>query len=204
MAHLDNSAQTLDKYADQLYFGMLSLNPDTSIIEFLTKYVPVVLKKFDSTGGWTAYPPGVIEEPKFTKVTTSYVFDEHPYFNAHFKSGQLAITQKIYSDEKWGNNITDIKLWFEFDNEEDAKTSFKQLVDTFSSFNTSQRLTSQQGVEKAEFTDLASDKYYSHLQIILVPDYTLGKRYVIPSESEVKIITEAGYKILIEVGNYLH
>jgi len=37
-----SSAQTLEKYADQLYFGMLSFNPDTSITDFLKKYVPVV------------------------------------------------------------------------------------------------------------------------------------------------------------------
>jgi hypothetical protein len=75
-----------------------------------------------------------IEEPKFYKVTHSYVFGSHPYFNGHFKSGQLAITEKIYTDEKWNGNLTDIKLWFEVDNEEDTKKSFKQLTDTFSSF----------------------------------------------------------------------
>jgi len=200
----NSSAQTLDKYADQLYFGMLSFNPDSSITEFLTRYVPVVFKKFDGSGGWTAYPPGVIEEPNFYKVTHSYVFISHPYFNGHFKSGQLAITEKIYSDEKWNDNITDIKLWFEFDTEEDAKKSFKQLVDTFSSFHVLKRMTTQQGIDKAEFTDKNCDKYYSNIQIILVTDYSLGKRYVMPTENEVKIITEAGYKILIEVGNDLY
>ena len=200
----NSAAQTLDKYADQLYLGMLSLAPDTSITDFLTKYVLVVFKKFDSTGGWTAYPPGVIEESKFYKVTHSYVFGSHPYFNGHFKSGQLAITQKIYSDEKWNGNITDIKLWFEFDNEEDAKKSFRQLVDTFSSFNVLKRITSQQGMDRAEFTDKNCDKYYSNIEIILATDYTLGKRYVMATDSEVKIINEAGYRILVNVGNDLY
>lgn len=200
----NSSAQTLDKYADQLYFGMLSLNPDASIIDFLAKYVPVFFKKYDHTGGWTVYPPGVIEEPEFYKVTHSYVFSSHPYLAGHFKSGQLAITQKIYSDEEWNGNIADIKLWFEFDSEEPAKESFTQLVDTFSSFNILKRITSQQGIDKAEFTDKNCDKYYSNIQIILVTDYTLGKRYVMPTEKEVKIITEAGYKILIEIGNDLY
>lgn len=200
----NSSAQTLDKYADQLYFGMLSLTPDTSISNFLTKYVPVVFKKFDSTGGWTAYPPGFIEEPKFYKVTHSYVFSLHPYFNGHFKSGQLAITQKIYADEKWNGNIADVKLWFEFDNEEDAKKSFKQLVGTFSSFNVLKRITSQQGMDRAEFTDKNCDKYYSNIEIILATDYTLGKRYVMPADNKVKSINEAGYRILVNVGNDLY
>ena len=86
-----SSAQTLEKYADQLYFGMLSFNPDTSITDFLKKYVPVVFRKFDSSVKWTMYPPGRTEEPRFVKVINSYVF-KHPYFNGLFKSGQLAIT----------------------------------------------------------------------------------------------------------------
>lgn len=200
----NSSAQTLDKYADQLYFGMLSLSPDSSITDFLTRYVPVIFKKYDSTGGWTAYPPGVIKETKFYEVTHSYVFNLHPYFKGRFKSGQLAITEKIYPDEKWNGNLTDIKLWFEVDNEEDAKKSFQQLVDTFSSFNVHKRITSQQGMDKAEFTDKNSDKYYSNIEIILATDFSIGKSYVVPTDNEVKIINEAGYRIIVNVGNDLY
>ena len=199
-----SSAQTLGKYADQIYFGMLSYQPDTSITDFITKYVPVVYKKFESPGKWTVYPPGVIEEPNFITVSNSYIFLKHPYLNGYFKSGELAITQKIYSDEKWNDNISDIKIWFEFDSEENAKKTFKQLVDSCSTFNVSQRLTSQEGIEKAEFTDKDSDNYYSNIQIILAKDYSIGKKYAMPTENSIKIITEAGYKILVEVGNDLH
>ena len=142
MTHSNNSAQTLENYVDQLYFGMLSFSPDHSIIEFLTKYVPVALKRFDTHGEWTAYPPGVIKLPQFTKVINAYVFEKHPYFDAPFKSGQLAITQQICSDERWGDQITDIKLWFEFDSEVDATEAFKQLLDFFTKFNTLKRFTS--------------------------------------------------------------
>lgn len=199
-----SSDQTLDKYADQLYFGMLSFQPDTSITDFITKYVPVVHKKFDSSGKWTVYPPDVIEEPNFITVTNSYVFFKHPYFNGYFKSGQLAITQKIYHEQKWNDNITDIKLSFEFDNEKDAKNSYKKLIDTFSNFNVLKRVTSNQGIDKAEFTDKNSEKYYSNVQFILAKDFSIGKKYAKPTEQGIQIITEAGYKILFEVGNDLY
>ena len=90
----NSSAQTLDKYVDQLYFGMLPRNPDTTIKDFIAKYVPVVFKKFDN-GNWTAYPPDTFRELKFKTITNSFVFYSHPYFDEHIKSGQLAITQKI-------------------------------------------------------------------------------------------------------------
>lgn len=200
----NSPGQTLEKYTDQLYFGVLSYNPDSSITNFLKSYVPNFFRKYDSSVKWTMYPPGITEEPRFVKVINSFVFSRHPYFNAPFKSGQLAITQKIYSDEKWGTQLADIRLWFEFDNEKDAKNSFKQLTDTFSSFNTLKRITSQQGMEKAEFTDKNSDEYYSNIQIILVTDYSLGKRFLVPTGDETNIITEAGYKILVETTNDLH
>lgn len=201
---LSSSAQTMDKYADQLYFGMLSFTPDSTITDFLRKCVPAIFEERDSSGGWTMYPPGAFDEPKCFKVTHAYVFESHPYFDGHFKLGQLALTEKVYADEKWNGNITDVKLWFEFDNEEDAKRAFTQLVDTFSSFNVLKRVTYQQGIDKAEFTDSSSDKYYSHIEIILATDYSLGKRYLMPSENETRLSNEAGYRLLINVGNDLY
>lgn len=204
MVNYMSSAQTLDKYADQLYFGMLSFMPDGAINDFLRKCVPAIFEERDSSGGWTMYPPSAFEEPKFYKVSHTFVFESHPYFDGHFKAGQLAITEKVYADENWNGNITDVKLWFEFDNEEDAKRAFKQLVDTFSSLNVLKRVTSQQGIDKAEFTDSSSDKYYRRIEIILATDYSLGKRFLMPSENEGRLIHEAGYRLLINVGNDLY
>ena len=200
----NSSAQTLDKYADQLYFGMLSYKPDITIKNFIAKYVPIVFKKLDSGGKWTAYPPDTFKEPKFETITNTFVFYSHPYFDGYFKSGQLAITQKIYNEPKWIDNITAIKLWLEFDNEKAAKNSYKKLVDTFSSFNVLKRLTSENGIDKAEFTDKNSDKYYSHIQIILAKDYFITTKYTIPSKKGFKTLSETGYKILVEIGNDLY
>jgi hypothetical protein len=194
----NSSAQTLDKYVDQLYFGMLSRNIDTTIRDFITKYAPVVFKKND--GKWTAYPPDTFIEPKFETVINSFVFYTHPYFNAHFKSGQFAITQKIYNDSKWIDNITDINLWFEFDDGKEAKNAYQKLIDTFSSFHVLKRVTAENGIDKAEFTDKNSDKYYSHVQILFAKDYFIQKKYL----DGFKIITTTGYKILIETGNDLY
>jgi len=197
------SAQNLDTYADQLYFGMLSYKPDASIREFIAKYIPVVYKKIDSGAKWTMYPPD-FKEPAFITVINSYIFYTHPYFKEKFKSGQLAITQKIYDDQQLNGSITDIKLWFEFDNDKDAKYAYKKLIDTFSSFNVLKKITSNKGVEKAEFTDKNSDNYYSNVQIVLVKDYLIGKKYIMPTKKGLKTFTEPGYKILFEIGNDLY
>jgi hypothetical protein len=204
MTFRNSSVQTLDKYADDLYFGMLSCKPDTKINDFVAKYVPVVLKKPGSDGKWTAYPPDSFTEPKFETVTNSFVFYEHPYFDARYKSGQLAVTQKIYPDPDWSDNITAMKLWFEFDNENDAQNSYEKLVETFSTFNTLKRLTSENGIDKAEFTDKNSDKVYSSIQILFAKDLFIRTEYAIPTSDGFRTITKTGYKILVEVGNDLY
>lgn len=198
MLFQNSSAQTLDKYVDQLYFGMLSRNIDSAVKNFVSKYAPVILRKND--GGWTAYPSDTFIEPKFETVTNSFVFYTHPYFNAHFKSGQFAITQKIYNDPNWIDNITGMDLWFEFDDEEEAKCAYQKLIDTFSSFHVLKRVTAENGIEKAEFTDKSSDKYYSHVQIQFAKDYFIQRK----KSDGFKIITTTGYKILIETENDLY
>lgn len=199
-----NDSRSLSQYSDQLYFGLLSQNPDTVIATFIHKYVPVIYKKYDSSGIWTAYPPGIFKEPPYITVTNSYVFEKHPCFDANFKSGELSITQKIYEDPQQYGKITDMKLWFEFSNKEDAKNAYKKLVDTFSSFNVLKRITSTNGVDKAEFTDKSFEKYYSSIQIMLAKDFFKPTRYVTINRSGQKLHDIPGYKILIEIGNDLY
>lgn len=199
----DSPAKNLTTYTDHLYFGMLSYKPDASISKFISKFFPIVYKKYDSTTQWTMYPPN-FTEPAFTTVVNSYVFKSHPYFKEKFKSGQLAITQKLYDDQQWDGGIADMKLWFEFDNEEDAKYAYKKLIDTYSSFPVLKRLTSYKGTKRAEFTDQKSDEYYSHIEIVLVKDYLIGTKYVKPTKKGNKIFREPGYKILFDASNDLY
>lgn len=205
----NSSAQTLGKYADQLYFGMQSFKPDTTIEKFIRKYVPVVYREWDTSVKWTAYPPDtLLKEPAHIVVTSAYVFKHHPYFNGIFTAGQLAITQKIYEDTRMFGNITDLKLWFEFDNALEAKQAFKQLIDKFASFHVLQRISKVKGIEKAEFTDLNVDIKTSmvtnRVQLLLIEDYALGKKYAIPTGNGFKMRYEPGYKILIETDNNLN
>jgi hypothetical protein len=105
------------------------------------------------------------------------------------------------------DNITDLKLWFEFDNALEAKKAFKQLIERFASFHVLQRISKVKGIEKAEFTDLNADKKTglgSHIQILLFEDYSLGKKYATPTGDGFKMRYEPGYKILLESENDLN
>ena len=170
-----NLPKSVTEYTDQLFFGIFSQTPHSDVSVFLTRYVPTLLKKPQTEGTWTAYPLNYIEEATFQMVTNGYVFYKHPYFELPFKSGQLAITQKIYAEERWIENIQDIKLWFDFDNEEDAKKAFNKLVTFFSGLDTTPKITCNNGVDYAVFADKNESKYYSCIQLRMAKDnFTIG------------------------------
>lgn len=195
--------QNLPQYADDLFLGLLSGKPDTTIKEFVKKYAPIYFQKYDTSSKWTSYPPN-FEEPKFYISTNSFLFVKHPYFNGPFKTGKLELTQKIYFEKDWLDGIESIKLWFEFDNQADAKKSYKLLLDTLRDFKVLEKVTSQNGVDKAEFTDKNSETSYGQLLVLMSKDNLIGKRLVKPTKSGVNILMTAGYKILIQIGNDLY
>lgn len=195
--------QTLSDYTDKLYFGLLSMNPNPLIIEFLSAHVPIMLKKVDTSDKWTAYPPGTIKEPAFYKATHSYLFNSHPYFDGKFDSGHVAITIKRYQNNQWVDNITDLKLWFECYEEDEAKEAFHTLIEIFSAFDVLKRRTKSNNIEKFEATDKISNEWYSNISIILATDHSISKRLMIATETGSEFIYKPCYKIRVEAGNDL-
>lgn len=182
------SAQTFDDYTNELFFKIFTYTSDTAVSAFLHKYVPILSKKPETGGSWTAYPPDYVKEPAFLTVTNAYVFTKHPYFKAHFTSGKLEITQKTYADKHWIDNIQSMKLWFDFNKKIEAKEAYEKLVNTFTKLCTLKRLSSQGEITKAEFTDKNSHKLHNQIQFLLAKD-NFEKR---------------SYKILLEIGNDLY
>lgn len=199
---IQSMTQNLGQYADNLFFGLLSGKPDSTIKEFIKKYAPIYYEPHDSATKWTVYPPN-FEEPKFYIAANSFVFVNHPCFNGPFKIGRLELTQKIYFEKDWFDGIQSMKLWLEFDNHEDAKKSYKILLDTLRKFAVLEKVTSQNGIDKAEFTDPHSETPNGQLLILMTKDNLNGKRLAKPTKSGLKMIMTPGYKILIEIGNDL-
>lgn len=187
MTFQKGSAQTMEDYTNKLFFKIYTYNADTAVSAFLHKYVPILSKK-PELGGWTAYPPDYVKEPEFLTVANTYIFTKHPDFDAKFTIGKLEIIQKTYEKEHWIDNIQDIKLWFEFNKKTEAMEAYKKLVDTFTTISPLKRLSSQDEVRKAEFTDTGSYRLYSQIQFLLAKDN----------------FKKGVYKILLEVGNNLY
>ena len=77
-------------------------------------------------------------------------------------------------------------------------------MDTLRSFTVLEKITSQNGIDKAEFTDPNSETPNGQLLILMTKDNLNGKRFAKPTKSGLEVIMTPGYKILIEIGNDLY
>lgn len=203
MSLQNSSSQTLDKYVDKIFFGIPSLNPDSTIAPFVQKYVPIVYKKYSPGSNWIAHPPP-IAEPKYMTINNSYFFDKNPAFNVPFNKGYLAITQRIYEEKNYIDQISKYELCFEFEDEKKAKHAYKELIGTFSSFHVLERFTKRNGINKAEYTDKSSNLFYSKVQVLFAKDYFISTKYQYLTKEGYKTIIKTGYKIVVLIGNELY
>lgn len=158
---------SLARYAHQLFFNIFKEKPDTAISDFLKRNVPAFYEK--KTGTAHTRPATAVQYE-----IHSFLFRQHPYFNAVFTVGKLELYCQ-HDGDAGGAQIYDVKLWFEFDKQAEAEMAFSKLVETLIPFSTEKQFSSSNGAQKAEFTDSKGEKGLNRLRVRLTPD-PLDKR----------------------------
>ena len=179
--------QSLASSTDELYFKLLSANPDTSISAFVHKYSAIVYKR--NTAKITSTSMGSSKtEPAFNLEVHTFLFNKHPFFDAPFTQGKVEFYTKNYLANSDNDNLEDLKLWFEFDESIPAAIAYQKLLDRFTPLSTKKRFSSVSEANISEFTDAKSKEFYSHIHIVMAKDN----------------FKTGAYKILVEVGNELY
>lgn len=114
-----------DSIVNKLQFHIFTDHPDTCVLSFLKRCVPVLSQKLQPTNGsWTMYPPGPIPTPQDGML--SIKLPQHPsLFYKHCGTRFDILTQEWES----GNpGIKALRVWFYFDKEADAKTALNGLI----------------------------------------------------------------------------
>lgn len=159
-------ALTVETYSQELFFNIFRDQPDTSIRPFLRLYTPSLLAKNENL-------PAPAGKPSLE--VHSYIFTKHPFFNASFTNGRLELFCQRYPEPR-GVQVFDVKLWFEFDTQEEAETAYSKLIQTFSPIATQQKKFSVSGAIVAQFTDTKGTKGFNKVQIRLTAD-NLDRRH---------------------------
>jgi hypothetical protein len=168
---------TVDTYSNRLLFNIFRETPDTAIRPFLRLYTPSILENKP------ALPDG--SSPGGSKKSYeihSFIFNKHPFFPATFTSGKLELYCQRSNDGK-GAQVYDVKLWFEFDTQEEAEMAFSKLVETFIPISTNKRFSSISGAQKAEFSD-KNGTGFTKIQFRLTADNLDRHRFKILFETE--------------------
>lgn len=175
---------TMDSYTKKLFFNLFTAEPDTSIRGFLKLYVPVLYNN-PMPGKWTSYAPA--DTSRTHEEMHAFFFKKHPFLTGKFENGHLDISCKRYEGTQIMQNITGIRLWFEFDTIEDAELVFSRLVDMFILVSTNKRINTINGAPRAAFVNTDDKTGFTKVQVVMVAD-NIGVHK---------------YKVLFEAGNEL-
>lgn len=172
---------TLDGYTHQLLFNMFRDKPDTAISDFLRSYTPSLFekKKTLQTGIVTGSASGSRDQYEIH----SFIFNRHPYFKSSFSIGKLELYCRHFPDER-GVQVYAVKLWFEFDTQQEAEMAYSKMVEMLMPVSTAKNFSSVNGYMKAAFTDNKEEKGFTHVQFRLTADNLDKHRFKILFETE--------------------
>ena len=166
---------TIDTYSNQLLFNIFKAQPDPSIVDFLKLYAPSLYNKN------TAIVSGS-NNNQFTSEIHSFVFTKHPFFKSSFTVGKLELYCQHFPEPK-GIQVYDVKLWFEFDMQQEAEMAYSKLVETFIPISTKKLNDSKNGFLRGQFSDTTSTIGFNKVQFRLTAD-NLTHRFKILFETQ--------------------
>lgn len=175
-------ANTINGYAQQLFFNIYTSQPDTSITAFLRDHIPSLYDKKSLPAGNSNMG---MSTDKRIEIHT-FVFSKHPHFVTGFVNGKLEFYCRHFADAR-GEQVFDVKLWFEFENQLEAEMAFSKLVELFLPISQGKRFSSTVGAQRAEFSDNRQGQGFNKIQFRLTADNLDRHRF----------------KILFETGNDL-
>ncbi len=172
-------ALTIDTYSNQLLFNIFKPQPDPVIIDFLKQYAPSLYNKNTIAESTTSKGS---DGNQFISEIHSFVFTKHPYFKSSFTTGKLELYCQHFPEPK-GVQVYDVKLWFEFDMQQEAEIAYSKLMEIFIPISSNKKNDSMNGFLRGQFSDSNSSKGFNKVQFRLTAD-NLTHRFKILFETQ--------------------
>ncbi len=167
---------TLDTYTHQLFFNIFKEKPDTAISNFIRLYAPGLYDKKNTAQSGSGGNNNTYE-------IHSFIFTKHPFFKPSFTIGKLELYCQRFAAPK-GLQVYDVKLWLEFDTQQEAEMAYSKLMETFMPLSTNKKFSSTNGYQLGEFTDSNGEKGFNKIQVRLTADNLDRRRFKILFENE--------------------
>ena len=125
-------ANNFDSVVNSLQFHVFTDNPDSCVLPFLKRCMPILARKPKSVGGgWTTYPPGPVPIPQDGLL--SIKITQHPSLHCKHSGARFDILTQEWRDGAPG--IKELRVWFYFDSRIDAEMALKTLTGMFKAVN---------------------------------------------------------------------
>jgi len=136
-----------NEFVNQLYFNVLTVNPDPAISEYIEKNIPIYAKR-NNNGAWVAIGGSSIDWSLMEYNVDTFYFTTHPYFHETFKTGSFISLIRTY--RKKFDNVCGWYLSFDFESKSDIKKAYENLVDSFTVLSTKHEIenTGQMKISK--------------------------------------------------------
>jgi hypothetical protein len=159
-----NEIKKFEDLANQMLFNIWLQKPDSSILGFVKKYVPVLAQVSKE---WTVQRVMLHAESEI-KTIHSVLFSLHPFFPLNFKEGRIDILTREISGNVVG--IRDIQLWLFFESEKNAKRTFEEIKEIFKNSSTfiKDRMHGESLISVLE--DEKSESWINAVQLYLIKD----------------------------------
>lgn len=135
-----SQTNNFDSVVNRLQFHVFTDNPDSCVLPFLKRCVPVLAQKPQpAKGGWTMYPPGPVPTPQDGLLSIKVA--QHPFLHYKHSGARFDILTQEWEDGRPG--IRALRVWFYFDQKADAKTALKALLEMFKAANAKTKVIRQ-------------------------------------------------------------
>lgn len=165
---------TLDAYCNQLFFHVFAEKPDPAIQDFLKTYLPSLLDKNNA-------PAGNTNGSKFSLETHGFVFLKHPFIKTPFASGKIEFDCRRFNDAR-GVVSDNTRMWFYFDTQQEAETTFGQIVTTLTPLASQNRVYTDSGSMIGDFTDPKATSGFYRARFFLTTDFLDKKKFILLCE----------------------
>jgi hypothetical protein len=163
----DGQSLTMDKFTNQLFFNIFKEQPDITILDFIKTNIPLLAEKKSKEAVWVLNTPSAIQNAP--EEVHSFIFYKHPFFKSNFTSGKMEF-YTFRNKQVNAIQISNLKLWFEFDTQPEAEVAFSNLIETFIPISTAKKFSSTNGAQRAEFSDNKETKGFGKIRIRLTAD----------------------------------
>jgi hypothetical protein len=170
-----SQSDNFESVVNKLQFHVFTANPDSCVLPFLKRCVPVLAEEPKSIKGkWTMYSPESLLIPQDGLISINVA--QHPSLHCTHSSSRFDVLTQEWQDGSIG--IKALRVRFYFNSKAEAEMALKTIVNMFKAANTGTKEINQTEMHSVMLYENQDEDWVS-AKLILKSEHEGGSRYSI-------------------------